>query len=650
MYARVPWEIVSTAPLAIAYLFWEISVSAISYVALARIRSAPLKLSLIICCNITIGALCATVFCFLKLNRPIVYLASAAVFAAAAILWGRQRRAAERQPRGWAAAYVPDAMAICFALGVMLALSIRPIEDVDSLANLHSMMGWVQNLTTPYQFANNYVPFWELSYVPGIVLTSSDLFFWYNSLKPVLLLGLMLFLIARELDLPDRFAIWAIPFLMLFPHLWLGPSGVSTIKTDMIYAASYAMFALVAARAANGRATAADAALAAFAAAFVSVKFSGPVVLLLGGAAFAMLASRWIAGNLKIAARAGCVMAIFWFVTVGHYYLHNLLAYGNPVYPYQINFGPIHLPGRADLSGTSILYSLRYPQLWRFLFLPERGLSPAGILFPVVLPAILIGSLVLVAAAVRRRRVAAVTALALFELIAWFVYFRSIYSASAWPGDLVFLRTDLNSLRYVEGALLVGELGLVWALYRMHVPRSLILLLLAIQGSTSFMVILRRAPDRPWLPAVLCGCALLAFALSLARRMRISVAVAAVLISLSAGTWLVERRRPLWLHQLQPLYLPLYEASSQDLFYLIDDEFSQQPCWHFPFLGHRLQHSVDSGPLSKLFSRPVPPRYVAWTRRTPDAPALALPGFNIVVTAAEGTLFERQDRRPPAPE
>ncbi|MGC9948337.1 MAG: hypothetical protein ABSF64_18375 [Bryobacteraceae bacterium] len=640
----------STAPLAIAYLFWELAVTAISLAAVARIRPAALKLSLLICCNITLSALCATVFCFLKLNRPSAYIVSAAVFAGVAILWTWKGRAPTTSPDAPAVAHMPDAMAICFALGVMLALSIRPIEEVDSLYNLHYMMAWVRNLTTPYVFAYNFVPFWELSFVPGIVLTSSDLFFWYNCLKPILLLALALFLIARELDLPGRFAIWTVPFLMLFPHLWLGPSGFSTLKNDMIHAAGYAMFALVAVRVARGKAVAVDVAVTAFAAAFVSTKFSGPMFLLFGCLVAVALAWRWIFRHPKTAALAGGAVASFWFVTAGHYYLHNFLLYGNPVYAYQINFGPIHLPGRADIGDTSILYNLRDPQLWRFFFLPERGLSPAGILFPIALAAILIGSVVLVAASIRQRRVTALTALAVFELIAWFVYIRSFCSASGWGGDLAYVRNELNSLRFVEGALLVGELCLVWGLYRLRLPRALIFLLLAAQGATSFMEILRRAPDRPWLPAVLCGCALSLCALSMfapshARPMRIPVMAALLLAGLSAGTWLVERRRPLWLPQLQPLYRPLYEAGAQDLFYLIDDEFNQQPCWHFPLLGHRLQHTVDSGSLGKLLHRPKPPRYVAWTRLTRDAAAIALPGYDAIVEAPAGILFERRHGR-----
>ena len=452
---------VAAAPFA-QYLFWELCVSALALAATVRIRPPALRLALLIASNIALSALCASALSFLGWNTPAAYLSLAALFASCAAALGWRLRPELFQSLDWTVRYRPDAMAIWFALGALLTLSIRPVQEVDSLYNLHYAMGWVANKTTPYLFAYNYVPFWELSFLPGLVLTRGDLFFWYNSLKPVLLLALLLFLIARELDLPARFAIRTIPALLLFPHLWLGPSGVSTIKNDMIHAAGYTMAALVAVRAARGRAAGVDVALAALAAAFVSTKFSGPVALILGGAVVLATAGRWLAANPQRAALAAGAVGAFWFAAAGHYYLHNFLAYGSPVYPYQINFGPLHLPGRADLSATSILYSLNDARLWRFLFLPEHGLSPAGVFFPAILPLILVGSLAIAGLALWRRRITPIAALALFELVSWGVYLRSTYSASGWPGDLAFVRNDLNSTRYIEGPLLVGELCLLW--------------------------------------------------------------------------------------------------------------------------------------------------------------------------------------------
>ncbi len=625
----------------LAYLFWESAVSALCFIALIWVQPSALKLALAIGLNIALSALCATLLSFLRLNSAAAYLALAALFSALAILLGWRYRDRLIHSLQYRVRHVPQAMALWFTLGALLSLSIRPVEEVDSLYNLHYMMGWLRNTTTPYQFAYHYVPFWELSYLPGLALTHSDLFFWYNSLRPVLLLGLVLFLIARELDLPDPITIWTIPALLMFPHLWLGPSGVATIKNDMLYAAGFALAALALVHAARGKSTPTDIVIAALAAAFIGVKFSGPVVLVACTACLIPVSAGWIGRNLKTSALVCSVVGGFWMVTVGHYYFHNAVVYGSPVYPHQINVGPLHLPGTADLSYSSILYNLHDARLWRYFFLPEHGLSPAGVFFPLILPAILIGSAVVALLALLQRKITPLAVLALFQLVSWGIYFRSTYSASGMPGDLAFAGNGLNSLRYVEGPLLIGELCLVWALYKIGVPRALIFLALAAEAGSRFVILTGRAPDTSWPLFVLSGLALALLSLALRPRVIALAPVAMVAVCMAFGIYLVDRRRPAWLKAAQPLYLPFYEAPSQELFYLIDNEFSQQPCWHFPLLGHRLQHDVDSGSLREFQGRGRRPRYVAWTRVTPDDRAITLPGYSVVVDVPMGVLLER---------
>ena len=158
-------------------------------------------------------------------------------------------------------------------------------------------------------------------------------------------------------------------------------------------------------------------------------------------------------------------------LTSGHYYLHNLLRYGSPFYPFQINLGFLHLPGTADLSNTSILYSLHDPRLWRALFLPAGGLSPAGLLFPAILAAGLLVSAgrcgrVVVSWLRLGARPSPLDWVAFFLLCGWLLYFRSVFSASAYSGDLAFILNGLNSIRYVDGVLAVSELFLVTLLAR----------------------------------------------------------------------------------------------------------------------------------------------------------------------------------------
>src|ERR1041385_312196 len=130
-------------------------------------------------------------------------------------------------------------------------------------------------------------------------------------------------------------------------------------------------------RAARGSVTPADTALLAFGAAFASVKYTGIFAAAIAVSAVILLSRppvRWLVAG-----------AALFLLTAGHYYFNNLLRYGSPFYPFQINIAFLHLPGLADLSNTSILYNLHDPKVWRLLFLPEGGVSPVGLLFPAIL-------------------------------------------------------------------------------------------------------------------------------------------------------------------------------------------------------------------------------------------------------------------------
>src|SRR5258708_14320549 len=82
------------------------------------------------------------------------------------------------------------------------------------------------------------------------------------------------------------------------------------------------------------------------------------------------------------------------------------------------------------------------------------------------------------------------------------------------PGDLAFAGNGLNSLRYVEGPLLIGELCLVWALYKIGVPRALIFLALAAEAGSPFVILTGPSPGTSGPPFLLSGPALAPFSLS----------------------------------------------------------------------------------------------------------------------------------------
>jgi len=623
---------------AAALLFWQAGLAAVCLLPLGRLRPGADRLALWLAFQILAAGSVAGVLTFARANSPPAYWAVAAGCLLLGVL-GRREIPEVRLGRPFGAGIVALA-------AVLLAVVLRPVEEIDSLYNLHYVLGWLSNDFTPFRFAYNYVPFWELTYLPGLLLAQSDAFLWFESLKAVALVGLLLFVLARELGLPERLALLVPGPLLTFPHLWSGPSGVATIKNDMIHAAGQVAAAVLCVRAAKGSLARADAALLAVAVVFLSVKFSGPVMLAAGCLAALLVTYRKVWAHRRDLLRAAAITSLVCLPTTGIYYLRNAIIYKNPFYPFEIDLLLFRLPGRADLSYSSIASNLGDARLWRAFFWPEGGLSPAGVLFPGVLAAILLGSVAVCVRELHLRRRGrsgspVLAAGALYQLVAWGVYVRSIYSASGYPGDLAFVLNDLNSLRYVEGALLVGELFLAWLLLaRGRLRAAAGLLLMALNGASRLALVVRREPEVLWPFAAALGIALAAAWLLLPGRWRIAAAALLVV----AGAVRVDERRAEWLTHYQPLYRPLYELPRQRIFYVVDDEFSQQHCAHLPLAGRRLQHEVIVGP--SAVAPPAGTAWVAWLRRLPEDATPPPPfGFTLAVDAPAGALYRAVEPR-----
>ncbi len=473
--------------------------------------------------EITLESSLAAAFSFARVNSPPLYWIAAAVCAAAALRRVKLPKAAA------AGRWMPAAMA-ALALPLIL-LAFRPVEEIDSINYLHYLIDWMGNRATPYTFATNYVAFWELSFLPAWTVTRVDLFFPLLAFKAIILLALCGWLIGRELGLRNPVLGWTIFGALAMRHYWVDYSGVPTLKNDALCGAGFVLMILVVLRAARGRLGRADVGLLAFGVAFGSVKYTGIFF-----AVVAVGAILWLRGT---GWKALAAVAAFFAATSGHYYLRSLIQHGSPFYPFQINIGFIHLPGTADLSYSSILYNLHDPRLWKALFWPPNLMSPAGILFPETLAAILIVSVWLsVRWLLRRGRPKPLELASLLLLCGWVLYFRSVFSACAAPGDLSFVLNNLNSLRYVDGVLLASELLLVALLGRFALP------LVAIETASRLTLLYARLPQELFPVAFTVAAGLAAFLLI--RMLPRYRAVALAVILIAACPILVQRNRAGW--------------------------------------------------------------------------------------------------------
>ena len=430
----------------------------------------------------------------------------------------------------------------------LVVLACRPVEEIDSINYLHYLIDWMANRATPYTFATNYVAFWELSFLPSWMLTGVDLFFPLLAMKAIALLALGLWLVGRELGLPDRALLWTVAGSLTMRHYWYEYSGVPTLKNDVLHGVGFVLLTLAVLRSARRKLQPGDAALLAFGVAFACVKYTG---IFLAGLAIAVLLIR----DRK---RLLLPVAGIFLVTSGHYYLRSTVLHGSPFYPFQINIGPIHLPGTADLSYSSILYNLHDPRLWRALFWPAGGVSPAGILFPAILAATLIVSAAIVVRAAIRRRFGPLDITGAALLCGWLLYFRSVFSACASPGDLSFILNGLNSIRYVDGVLAVSELFLVTVLGpRLAIP------LVAVNMASRLFLLYGKLQPQVVLITIVVG---LSIAAALRwRALRERSAYVLLLLLVGAVPFLVERNRAGWTTYWNDLKPALAEVRSRGL-------------------------------------------------------------------------------------
>ena len=511
-------------------------------------------------------------------------------------------------------------------------LTLKPIDEPDSANYLHFLLEWRAGRSTPYNFSTYYVAFGTSRFLPALVLSRTDWFFAFVALEPVLLLGLSLYLVAAELEIPPRLRLWSVAAAVALQHLWGPHSGVGTLKADSVHAAGVGLLALVLLRAARSPARFSPL-LFAFALVFATEKYTGVFLAVL---AIGVLV--WL--RVPIARMLPAAALIL--VTTGHYYVHSLFLWRNPFYPFTVRLGPIELPGTADLSDTSIFANRHDPQLWKLVFRPEHWLSPAGLLFPVLLVLVLIAALWIVLTGVRRRP--PVFWLAGLLLAGWLLFARTFYGAGPQRHTLDFLQADLSTLRYVEGFLALGEIFLVWFLWKRGVPQSILLLLAALDGASRLWLLYRQPNLHLFPPALWIGAALLAGLIAL--RFAASAPAVVGLTLIIAAPAITGRNRALWFQESQPIYQAFSDLPPTTIF-LFENAATGYSALHFALCGPYLKHDVRTSP---DMGNAGQAHYLVRLRNSAEAPAATPdplpPGYRPLLRAQYGTVSERISSRP----
>lgn len=427
----------------------------------------------VLAAHVSLGSLLATALSFTRANGAPAYLGSAALLLAG-VHWGRPGKVVESV--GWLAGLGPAlpgrrgaaALALATALTTPLLASHawRPLAEVDSVMTLSSLLEWAGNQATPYKYVwyDAYPAFWELGYLPSLVLTHSDAWLWWRSLQALCLVALAGYVLSRHLGLPRLVAAVGVGGVVMFRHFWrVDLSGPATLKNDALVAAGFLLALLAVSQAAEARTSWRAWVWLGLAWPFLTTKYSGLGVA--GLAALLVVALGWPAfrreprvGVASLASLGAVALA-----TTGHYYVHNLVAHHNPLYPVRLRVaGHEVFAGPLDLGGSSILSNLGRRELYESLM----AAAPAG---GWAFPALAVMGVGLAWWALWRapwrpeRRGRAACALLL--LAGWASYLGAYWSAGSGPGDLRFVH-NLNSLRYALGPLAGAELLALYGLWR----------------------------------------------------------------------------------------------------------------------------------------------------------------------------------------
>src|SRR2546428_5196146 len=241
-------------------------------------------------------------------------------------------------------------------LSPLFLMAIRPFEDYDSMFIAKFMLNWLFNHTTPYTNAFDYVSTWNLTFLPSMVITHTDWFFWIDSVKPVFIIGLGLYLIGYKIGIPKILNYSAILAGMLFVSYWgTSYSGIGTLKDDAVVAAGIILIALATLEIINKGFNRINSLILIIAFVFISIKYSGIPVMAISVILIIIFKRREIANNYRKIIGWSLIAVLVLLLTNGHYYIFNLLQYGNPFYPIKVTVLGLGFSNGNNLQSTSII-------------------------------------------------------------------------------------------------------------------------------------------------------------------------------------------------------------------------------------------------------------------------------------------------------
>jgi len=446
-----------------------------------------------------------------------------------------------------------------------------------------------------------------------MIISSSDNFFWLNSFPPLIIIGVVTYLIGREIKLP-KYLIWISIFSsILYFKIWVTFGGnIGTLKNDYIIAAAVLLIIFTMIRSLRPDFDRLTYVFFSIGLVFLSIKFSGVVLGFIAILVFIVINKNKILKNKKQVAAWTFFAISLLLVTTGHYYLQNMVEHGNPFWPVKLGILDEYLPGTRDVSSTSIYINLENEKVWNTFF-PTSKISVGGLFFPLFVAFGFVGTLsVITVMAIRylktRKIELAILVISFFILITWVLYVFTPYTAGGTEGNFVYLITNiLGSTRYIIGTIILTELFFTFVLWRLKVPTPIIFSFVAINIISRYWIILDSNMLRSIDPLfVLYPLVFLAGSFLFVKYSKkfvsksVFIGVLFILILIVSPNMVEANREARWLPWWQDVISYFSELPSAEIYIIRDPASVIINVRTYPLFGSEFQHSVNQGNIRKL--------------------------------------------------
>ncbi|MBF9195362.1 hypothetical protein [Microvirga terrestris] len=604
------------------YILYEISIFVAVLPIGLRVLPAPaISTALLLCTWLTLKLLASSaipmIMTFLGLNSFIGYIIIAAIALMLGVfLYAKLGCSHLNAQFTWTSGHLTSSVVllafVAFAVGVGLS-RVGPFSETDSLVNFSYVLEWAKNSSSPYFMAYHYSSFWEVAYIPIIALGGTDALLWWPAAQAMALLAASVYVLALYLT-NSRWLSWGVLAASItLPAFWFGVSGIGTLKNDMIYNAGLILLvvSLISFRLPEHRLWSAVLAIGGLS--FLAVKYSGPVLGF--GIMTAWISLGFLSAGVPEAAnrtRFAILTGGTALLVAGHYYIKNIMFYGNPLYPYPLHIGAFQLPGVEALPKTSLLSRANDLALWtEFFKSPIYGLAlPASFLLGIGC------SLYLVMLGVKRKEIFNDALIGASCVLSVLIYAASTFSD--WLGP------SLVSVRYATGAFILSLIAIV--ITARSIGRITTLLAVSMLAwcavvfvQSSIQISFRYTPSETVLKYSVYAVVVAGIAFVIANmqpRFRPATLLALVPIIILAGNQFTEINRDrYWIPSWKPIVAYVSKLRSGERIFLVSASDKLMPIYagigeeqnlapaKYPAVGPSFRNTVISGRLPDLIDR-----------------------------------------------